>query len=133
MHSPLTPRATAAVLLGLAPLSSPLLAQPYTMRVDHNTRVPMRDGVTLSADVYRPDAPGRFPVILTRTPYNKAAAVRALLEKNRALVARGYVMVAMDVRGRGTAPSPPSVRKVPTASIASSGAPPSRGPAARSQ
>ncbi|MDG6926779.1 MAG: hypothetical protein JRN09_09540, partial [Nitrososphaerota archaeon] len=31
----------------------------------------MRDGVTLYADVYRPNAEGKFPVILMRTPYDK--------------------------------------------------------------
>ena len=32
-------------------------------------KVPMRDGVRISVDLYRPDAPGRFPVILTHTGY----------------------------------------------------------------
>jgi len=35
---------------------------------------PMRDGVVLSANVFRPDAPGRFPVIVVRTPYGKSSA-----------------------------------------------------------
>jgi predicted acyl esterase len=30
-----------------------------------------RDGATLRADVYRPDAPGRFPVLLSRLTYNR--------------------------------------------------------------
>jgi hypothetical protein len=30
-----------------------------------------RDGVTLRADIYRPAADGKYPVLLTRTPYNK--------------------------------------------------------------
>ena len=29
-----------------------------------------RDGITLYADVYRPDAAGRFPVLVVRTPYD---------------------------------------------------------------
>ena len=33
--------------------------------------VPMRDGTILRADVYRPDAPGAYPVLLCRTPYDK--------------------------------------------------------------
>jgi putative CocE/NonD family hydrolase len=66
-------------------------------------RVPMRDGITLSADVFLPEAtgsePGRWPVILMRTPYVKAnettqAAARYFAE-------HGYAYVAMDVRGRG--------------------------------
>ena len=33
--------------------------------------VPMRDGVRLAADVFRPDTTGRFPVLVTRGPYGK--------------------------------------------------------------
>src|SRR5229473_2808378 len=48
-----------------------------------------RDGVCLRADVYRPDAPGRFPVLLVRTPYDKGAGM-ALTEKDY-FPPRGYV------------------------------------------
>ncbi|MBI3913349.1 MAG: hypothetical protein HY327_04080, partial [Chloroflexi bacterium] len=44
---------------------------------DYNVRVPMRDGVELSADVHRPVESkngARLPVILARTPYNKTSA-----------------------------------------------------------
>ena len=34
-------------------------------------QVPMRDGMKLMADLYLPDAPGPFPVLVERTPYNK--------------------------------------------------------------
>ena len=46
---------------------------PPQHRVLVEKDVPMttRDGLTLRADVYRPDAPGRFPVLLSRLPYNK--------------------------------------------------------------
>jgi hypothetical protein len=43
----------------------------YELKIDFNRRVSMRDGTELSADVYRPKAPGRIPVILNRTPYTK--------------------------------------------------------------
>jgi predicted acyl esterase len=46
-------------------------AQTSEVRIDFNRRVPMRDRTELSADVYRPKAEGRFPVILNRTPYTK--------------------------------------------------------------
>ena len=36
-----------------------------------NVMVPMRDGVRLATDVVRPDAPGRFPVLINRGPYGK--------------------------------------------------------------
>ena len=77
------------------------VSQPtYTVRVDFNQRVKMRDGVELSADIFRPEAEGRFPVILSRTPYTKPGA-GAPGSGARYFAARGYVYVAMDVRGRG--------------------------------
>ncbi|HKA54420.1 MAG TPA: CocE/NonD family hydrolase [Candidatus Binatia bacterium] len=57
-----------------------------------------RDGVTLYADVYRPDATGRFPVLVVRTPYDKSQEM-ALTEKDY-FPARGYVVVVQDTRGR---------------------------------
>ena len=39
--------------------------------IDYDVRVPMPDGIELAADVYRPAAPGRYPVLLIRTPYDK--------------------------------------------------------------
>ena len=40
------------------------------IRVDNLVPVRMRDGVTLYADVYRPLGEGRYPVIVSRTPYS---------------------------------------------------------------
>ncbi len=71
--------------------------QTYELKAEFNRRVTMRDGVELSADIYRPDAPGKFPVILSRTPYTKPSAY----ETAKHFVPHGYVWVAMDVRGRG--------------------------------
>ena len=68
--------------------------------VERNVAVPMRDGVALATDLYFPAAaagvkkPGKFPVILTRTPYDKARTDGAFY------AARGYVYVAQDTRGR---------------------------------
>lgn len=73
--------------------------QTYEVKIEFNRRVRMRDGVELSADVYRPDAQGRFPVIINRTPYTKTSAGTLTLAKY--FVSHGYVFVAMDVRGRG--------------------------------
>jgi predicted acyl esterase len=41
-----------------------------TFTVETGVRVPMRDGVRLATDVYRPTE-GPTPTLLTRTPYNK--------------------------------------------------------------
>ncbi|QIB66512.1 CocE/NonD family hydrolase [Kineobactrum salinum] len=68
------------------------------VEVAFNIRVPMRDGVELSTDVYQPAAPGRYPVIVARTPYNKSPAWD---RRGRWWAQRGYVFAVQDVRGRG--------------------------------
>jgi predicted acyl esterase len=40
------------------------------IRVDNRVAIPMRDGVNLYADVYRPVGEGRFPILVSRTPYS---------------------------------------------------------------
>jgi putative CocE/NonD family hydrolase len=44
------------------------------MRIDWDVPVPMPDGTVLRADVYRPSAEGRYPVIMTHGPYAKGLA-----------------------------------------------------------
>lgn len=58
--------------------------------------MPMRDGVRLATDLYRPAREGRLPVVLVRTPYNKAGVARQC----GAFAESGYVCVAQDCRGR---------------------------------
>ena len=60
--------------------------------------VPMRDGVKLSTDVYLPDGPGPFPVILIRTPYSNN--VEAGVQDGVYFAQRGYAVAIQDVRGR---------------------------------
>src|SRR3954447_11878779 len=68
--------------------------------------ITMSDGVVLHGDVIHPAtaggaaAPGKFPVLLTQTPYNKAAP--SLNFENDYLVEHGYVQVIADVRGTGS-------------------------------
>ena len=66
-----------------------------------NVEIPMRDGVILRADVYRPAGAGRHPVLLQRIPYGKhSPRYRSMyLDPMRALD-RGYAVVIQDVRGR---------------------------------
>jgi putative CocE/NonD family hydrolase len=66
--------------------------------VERNVPAKMRDGTVLRADIYRPNTEGKFPVLLVRTPYDKTQ------ETNFAVrgAARGYVVIAQDVRGRFT-------------------------------
>ncbi len=39
--------------------------------IERDVKVTMPDGIKLACNVYRPDKPGKFPVILSMTPYGK--------------------------------------------------------------
>src|SRR5438270_69534 len=71
-------------------------ADQYEITVERGVSAKMRDGVTLHADIYRPKAEGKFPLLLQRTPYNKDGSV----EFGVKAAARGYVAIIQDVRGR---------------------------------
>ena len=70
--------------------------QPMRIRMD--VKVPMRDGVLLSADIYTPSAGGPFPTLLVRTIYDKQA--ERYLEWMERFVESGYACVMQDCRGR---------------------------------
>jgi uncharacterized protein len=97
------PLARAAFCQQPAPASNPpapaAAKAAGELKIDFNRRVLMRDRTELSADVYRPVAPGRYPVLLLRTPYTKTSASNLKIIKY--FVAHGYAVVYMDVRGRG--------------------------------
>ena len=88
------PAATTVVHYEEARLSQPT----HKVRLEHNVRVPMRDGVTLSADIYRPAADGKYPVILVRTPYSNNTP--GAVDQSKWFAERGYVVIQQDVRGR---------------------------------
>lgn len=73
----------------------------------HNVMIPMRDGIRLATDIYRPaDHLGnvvdeQFPVIVGRTSYDKSNPVIWIDAVAKAFVPRGYVVVLQDLRGRG--------------------------------
>jgi hypothetical protein len=67
--------------------------------MDNLAAIPMRDGAKLYADIYRPAAPGRYPVIVSRTPYSTERAPNAY-SAAVFFAQRGYVYVFQDVRGR---------------------------------
>ncbi len=71
-------------------------AENYEVVVERSVGAKMRDGVTLRADIYRPKAEGKFPVLLVRTPYDKTGETSFGMKG----AARGYVVIAQDVRGR---------------------------------
>lgn len=63
----------------------------------YNVVVAMRDGVKLSANIFRPGAAGRYPAVLLRTPYGKGDAITQAFQS---FVNHGYAVVVQDVRGR---------------------------------
>src|SRR4051812_49703429 len=70
--------------------------QPPSVRF--NVRVPLRDGITLSADLTFPtELPA--PAVVIRTPYGKSGEMQS--KRAKMLAAGGYVAVLVDVRGRG--------------------------------
>ena len=83
--------------LGLAAFAG--CAQAAGVQIDRDVSIPMRDGVALRADIYRPAGGGPFPVLVFRTPYGKHYAAESDRVHLKA-VARGYAVVLQDVRGR---------------------------------
>ena len=115
--APASVSALAAAIVLIAPL--PLRAQQTNAQdaaafkalveanavIEQKVMVPMRDGVRMAADVFRPKGPGPFPIVFSRTPYNfnswrdgefSAGTYRGAW----AAVQRGYAYVVMNERGR---------------------------------
>ncbi len=71
------------------------------IQVEFDVPVAMRDGARLFADIYRPAGDGRHPVLLQRTPYDKADPDSRLRSLDAVRAAReGFAVVIQDVRGR---------------------------------
>ena len=88
--------AVSATQAGLAGAS---LSQPeYEVTLSYDVKVAMRDGVKLSTDIYRPKAPGKYGVVVIRTPYdnNSENNVRSAMY----FAKRGFAVVVQDCRGR---------------------------------
>jgi putative CocE/NonD family hydrolase len=94
-----TRRFTIAPLLLFAAIAFPQSPAPtpdsYQVVVQTGVRAKMRDGVSLVADIYRPNTEGKFPVLLTRTPYNRKDPSTGIF-----LASHGYVVIQQDTRGR---------------------------------
>ncbi|CRX38889.1 CocE/NonD family hydrolase [Estrella lausannensis] len=67
---------------------------------EHNLLIPMRDGIILSADLYRPKEEGRYPAVLLRTPYGKENTEHSYPVLATILCSLGYVVLVQDVRGK---------------------------------
>jgi predicted acyl esterase len=101
------------------------------MILDKDVAVPMRDGAVLRANVFRPDQPGQFPVLMTFGPYGKdihlsqfmpeawehlnkrhpkilkSSSCKHLVFETpdpEMWVPHGYIIVKIDSRGAGKSP-----------------------------
>ena len=97
-----------SIVAALAPAAvarNRVAADKYEIITTKDVPVKMSDGTRLFVDIYQPGrdgkpVPGRFPVILTQTPYNKNSG--SLAFQAPFLIERGYVQVIADVRGTGS-------------------------------
>ncbi len=73
--------------------------------VERRVMIPMKDGVRLATDIYRPkDAPGKVPIVFVKTPYNfnfwdVRNGVPADMSTILAAIKRGYAWVGQNERG----------------------------------
>jgi putative CocE/NonD family hydrolase len=71
-----------------------------SIQVDFDVPVPLRDGIQLRANVFRPGDDGRYPVLLTRLPYGKDLPLGGSILDPVQAARRGYVVIVQDTRGR---------------------------------
>ena len=91
--------------------ASPILAQNYREQleeiaiIDQKVMMPMRDGIRLATDIYRPKTDAQVPVIFVRTPYNfnswgDGEERMGMYKRALAAVEKGYAYVIQNERGR---------------------------------
>ena len=77
--------------------SSSLFGRPvalkasFSVRTERAVMIPVRDGKRLSADLFRPDAEGRFPAIVMYHPYRKDDVGRGGVGEHYYFAERGFV------------------------------------------
>ncbi len=80
----------------------------YGVEIRYNVQIPVRDGLTLSANLFMPvsrESDEKFPVILEMIPYRKGDwRYRADHQWMTYLAQRGYVGCRLDIRGTGNSP-----------------------------
>lgn len=83
------------------------LEDAFSYTLSANVMVPMRDGVRLATDIYRPALtdgnphPGPLPAILVRTSYDKSSPTIVVEPIAKFFIRHGYAVISQDLRGRG--------------------------------
>ncbi|MFN5764141.1 MAG: CocE/NonD family hydrolase, partial [Pseudanabaena sp.] len=73
------------------------------VNVQRQVKIPMRDRINLTADIYRPKkVDSTLPVLLMRLPYGRAIASTCTYVHPSWYASQGYIVVIQDVRGCGT-------------------------------
>jgi len=74
------------------------LSQPIHNVIEElDVKVTMRDGIMLSTNIFRPDAEGKFPALLVRTPYGNGGEGHS---SGHYFAQRGFAVAIQDTRGR---------------------------------
>jgi len=86
----------------------------YEIIKESSVSIPMSDGVTIDADIFRPDSPGKFPAILGVHQYNKELQTSPIIPTGFNMangpveagdynfyVRRGYAQIIANIRGSG--------------------------------
>ncbi len=101
-----------SVLILVLLISIDIRAQEETLKkledialIDQKVMMPMRDGVCLATDIYRPKTEEPVPIIFSKTPYNFNSygdgKIRTrTFESAYQAVSRGYAYVVQNERGR---------------------------------
>jgi hypothetical protein len=90
-----------ALVTAILPAAAQQQSAPrYKVITERDVMVPMADGTRLAIDIYRPDAPGKFPVLVERTPYDKTTSSEIQVGAHTFFAERGYAFLVQDTRGR---------------------------------
>lgn len=79
-----------------------LLQPQYPIKQLRNVRIPLADGVCVSANLFLPDTAGRFPAILQYIPYRKDDISASGAAYFQYMAERGFAGALVDIRGTGS-------------------------------
>lgn len=94
--------ATSALAEPAAPPRHPDAPAPETAigQGARQVEIVLKDGTRLAADLYLPEAPGRYPVLIEVTPYGRRTPINFAAE-HAFWTGRGYAFLIVDARGAG--------------------------------
>src|SRR5215831_12702156 len=83
-----------------AKAAAPAPTGPCTFTMQSDVPTTMRDGTILRSNVFTPDQPGPFPVVMIRLPYNKDRPMTNSYGPPDLYAVNCYIVVSQDVRGQ---------------------------------